>query len=155
MVKEYDVAPSPDLLLVVEPWLPAHPNRADHQALEAALSLAATVVREWCRTIETRVTLVVLDGETAVRRGPPSEPFARHALTLLADCAGTNAPRPIPPQILGRALGSAVRLVVSSRSHSPLAASLARSTGRPFGSLDPSAPPSWYHAPQADDDCDD
>ena len=154
-MKEYDVAPSPDLLLVVDPWLPAHANRADHQALEAALSLAATVVREWCRTVETRVTLVVVDGETAVRRGPPSEPFARHALTLLADCAGTSAPRPIPPEILGRAPGGAVRVVVSSRSHSPLAASLGRSTGRPFASLDPSAPPFWYQPPQTEDDVED
>ena len=33
MVREYDVAPSPELLLVVEPWLPAAPAPADHRRL--------------------------------------------------------------------------------------------------------------------------
>ena len=43
MVREYDAAPSPELVLVLEPWLPKEPAATERANLEAALSLAATV----------------------------------------------------------------------------------------------------------------
>src|SRR4029079_2445248 len=64
MVREYDAAPSPELLLVVEPWLPAEPMEQDRANLEAALSLGATVAWTWCRELSARATVVV--GTTAV-----------------------------------------------------------------------------------------
>ena len=36
MVREYDTAPSPELVLVVEPWLPTNPTATDRERLEAA-----------------------------------------------------------------------------------------------------------------------
>ena len=57
MVREYDAAPSPELVLVVEPWLPKEPASFEQDNLEAALSLAVTVARTWSRAFEARVTI--------------------------------------------------------------------------------------------------
>ncbi|HEV3384400.1 MAG TPA: DUF58 domain-containing protein, partial [Gemmata sp.] len=56
MVREYDTSPSPDLVLAVEPWLPAAPTPRELENLEAALSLAATIASTWCRSFGARVT---------------------------------------------------------------------------------------------------
>ena len=54
MVREYDAAPSPELVLVVEPWLPDNPTAGTRANLEAALSLAVTIARTWSRASNTR-----------------------------------------------------------------------------------------------------
>ena len=144
MVREYDAAPSPDLLVVVEPWLPAEPSAADYAGLEAALSLAATMIRAWCRTIETGATLVVAGDDTTVGTAQPGEASVREALIPLADVIGAVNFASIAPSAFGRALLRAARVVVSSRPNSPLAAELARSTGKPFFAVDPSLKLPWY-----------
>lgn len=147
MVREYDAAPSPELVIVVEPWLPARPTEADFARLEAALSLATTVVRTWCRHMETRFTVAFAGGQAEVAAGPPSEEFARVALTPLADTAGGHGLVVPAPTAFGRGLGRAARVVVSSRPGAPLAAALTRSTGRPFVAMDPTAVLPWYQPP--------
>jgi hypothetical protein len=162
MVREYDAAPTPELVLVVEPWLPATPTEADRANLEAALSLAATVVVTWCRSLGTRVTVAVVGApgrpepeagpdpaapEPSVRTGAATEAFARESLVPLADAAGGPEFDPPGPATFGRPLAQAARLLVSSRPRSPLAAALARSTGRPFVALDPATPLPWYTPP--------
>ncbi|MDB5312612.1 MAG: hypothetical protein JWO38_6814 [Gemmataceae bacterium] len=147
MVREYDAAPAPALVVVIDPFLPADPTPADRAALEAALSLATTVVWACSRAVETRVTLVVAGEETTVHSGPPAETFVREVVTPLADTRGGTEFPPVSPTVFGRALARAARLVVSSRRDPPLAAALARSTGKPFVVLDPSALPAWYEPP--------
>lgn len=147
MVREYDMAPSPELVLVVEPWLPANPTAAERTALEAALSLAATILRSWCLSGETRVTVVVCGEEPAVLSGPPTEAFAREGAVPLALTDGRPEFGPIPPAVFGRALGRSARVVVTSRPNSSLAAALTRSTGRPFVGIGPSDRPPWYQPP--------
>ncbi|MBX9628089.1 MAG: DUF58 domain-containing protein, partial [Gemmataceae bacterium] len=88
MVREYDAAPAPDLLVVVEPWLPAGASAADHDRLEAALSLAATVARGWAR-LDGRVALVVLGGD-GPRPVPPGA-GGGDGLVPLADARGAES----------------------------------------------------------------
>ncbi len=149
MVREYDAAPAPDLVLVVEPWLPADPTAADRRALEAALSLAATLAWAWATCGHNRLTVAVVGAGENVRSGPATEAFAREALAPLAGVEGTfegGLPR---PEALGRGLGGAVRVVVSSRSPAVVADALARAVGRPFLRLAATSPPPWYLPPPA------
>jgi uncharacterized protein (DUF58 family) len=143
-VREYDAAPDPELLVVVEPWLPPDPTAADLWNMEAALSLAASVVRAWCRAAGTRVTVAVAGAEAVTRNSAPSEAAARYLLAPLAAVAGTT--RPGLPELGGGAARSA-RVVVSSRAGSPLAAALGRAAGRPFAAVSPADRPAWYRPP--------
>lgn len=144
MVREYDSAPSPELVLVVEPWLPAEPTERDRQNLEAALSLAATIAFTWCRDLSAHATVVL--GSTATTA---VDSTLRHALLPLAEAIGS--PDPIQPTaaIFPRTTTRSARLVVSSRPETPLADSLARELGKPFATLDPSQVLSWYRPPFA------
>lgn len=141
-VREYDAAPDPELLVVVEPWLPPNPTRTDAQNLEAALSLAASVVRAWCLAAGTRVTVAVAGDEPVRRSSAPSEAAARFLLAPLAAVTGTD--RPTPPDPIGPSARLA-RVLVSSRRGSPLAATLGRAVGRPFAAVSPGDRPGWYH----------
>ena len=148
MVREYDAAPTPDLVLAVEPWLPPKPTPADRQRVEAALSLAATVARAWCLALEGRVLLVVLGQAPPEAFLPPGETGLRDGLAPLADATGEPSFPPVGERALGRAGRAAARVLVSSRPDSPAAADLARAAGRPFTTLDATARPSWYQPPE-------
>jgi hypothetical protein len=149
MVREYDAAPSPDLVLVVEPWLPASPSAADRARVEAALSLAVTVVTAWCKASGARVTVAVAGSDAEVRTGPPTEAFARDAVVPLAGVTGAPAFDVIGPSAFGRSVATAARVLVSSRPDSPFAAALAGASGKPFVALDPSQSLPWYQPPPA------
>jgi uncharacterized protein (DUF58 family) len=152
MVREYDTAPSPELLLVVEPWLPANPTATERAALEAALSFAATILRAWCLAGETRVTVVVCGEEPTAVSGPPTAAFARDGAVPLALAEGRPTFAPVPQAAFGRALARSARVVIGSRPNSPLTAALTRSTGRPFVGLTPSDRPPWYQPPAGNPD---
>lgn len=146
MVREYDVPPSPALLLVVDPWLPAQPGEADLRNLEAALELAATISAAVCEEDASRLTLIVPGLEAAKVSG--STPAALlGALTPLADVHGS--PEVASPALRPGRAQSTARLVVSSRPNSPLIERLSRQTGRLFLGLDSTAPPPWYLSPAA------
>jgi uncharacterized protein (DUF58 family) len=147
VVREYDSAPSPDLVVVVEPWLPAQPKAADGAALEAALCLAATVIHTWRQAIETHVTVVVSGVGIATGTALPGEAGTREALVPLAEAQGAADFAAVPPTAFGRRLGHAARLVISSRAGSPLAERLAQSTGKHFLVLDPLQRLPWYQEP--------
>jgi uncharacterized protein (DUF58 family) len=146
MVREYDAAPSPDLVLVVEPWLPERPTDAQRANLEAALSLATALALAWSRDVGTRVTVAVA-GEEAARTGPTTDAFLREALAPLAGVKGAPAFDPLGPEAFDRPLAAAARVLVSSRRDTPYAAALARSTGRPFAAVAPSDTVAWYRPP--------
>lgn len=148
MVREYDAAPAPDLVLVVEPWLPAEPTDRDRSELEAALSLAATIVRTWSRVYGTRVTVAVAGAPESVRTAAASDVGVREALGPLAEVTGGTDPEPFGPAAFDRSLARAARLVVSSRTGSAHAGALYRSTGRRFLALCPADRPPWYQAPK-------
>ncbi|MFO0805204.1 MAG: DUF58 domain-containing protein [Gemmataceae bacterium] len=144
MVREYDAAPSPELLVVVDPWLPADATDADRQRLEDALGLAATITATWARAIGTRVTLAA-SGAVSIVAG---EPGLRDALIPLADAAGSPSPAAPDAATIGWMAARAARVVVSSRANSPLADELAAKLGKPFARLDPRQPLPWYRPPR-------
>jgi uncharacterized protein (DUF58 family) len=145
VVREYDAAPSPELVLVVEPWLPAAAAHADRVRLEAALSLAATVAVTWLRVFGTPVTVGLAGG--CVLTGTSDEEL-RTALAPLAEVAGSNAAEPFPGAAFHRHLAHSARLVVSSRPNSPYASVLTRTCGKPFLSVCPDDRLPWYQPPQ-------
>jgi len=150
MVREYDAAPSPDLVLVVEPWLPAHPTDTHLANLEAALSLAATIAQTWGREYGTRVTVAVAGDSTSVRTAAASDSGVRDALTPLAGVEGATGFDAFAPAVFDRSLLRAGRVVVSSRPRTPYAAALTRSTGRPFIAMSPADRLPWYEPPPSE-----
>ena len=148
LVCEYDTAPSPELVVVVEPWLPAKPNEADSAILEEQLSLAATVIWTWAQAFSTKVTLAIaVQDERAVWSASGGEQFVREMLTPLADIAGRSSTRAPEPAAFERSLLGAARVLITTRKDSPLAAALIHTTGRPFVVLEPGQPFAWYQAP--------
>jgi uncharacterized protein (DUF58 family) len=147
LVREYDAPPAPELVVVVEPWLPASPTAVQRGNLEAALSLTATLARTWSRLYGTTVTVAVAGDPDSVRTSGGTDAGLRAALAPLAAVAGIDGFDALPARALGRALTRATRLVVSSRPNSPYAAALSRATGRTFVPLCPTDHPRWYHPP--------
>jgi uncharacterized protein (DUF58 family) len=149
MVREYDAAPAPDLVLVVEPWLLPAPMPAERDALEAALSLAVTVARTWGGVFGTRVVVAVAGDPESVRTATPSDEGVREALTPLAGVRGAASFAPLEAGAFDRSLARAARLLVSSRPNSPYADRLAASTGRRFVAVSPADRLPWYQPPAA------
>ncbi|MFO0822492.1 MAG: DUF58 domain-containing protein [Gemmataceae bacterium] len=109
MVREYDMAPSLDLVLVVEPWLPANPTPQQREQLELALSLAASIVRAWSRAYATTVVVGVAGDDATVRTATPTDASVRAALEPLAAVKGTAHAEALAPQVFDRTLARAVR----------------------------------------------
>ncbi len=145
MVREYDTAPSPELVLVVEPWLPPDPTPADRDRLEAALSLAVTIAMTWRRAFDSPVT-VVFPGRGVATANSAED--LRDALTPLADVTGGPETDALPAAAFAGRLAHGARVVVSSRPDTPFAAALSRSTGKPFAAVAPADRLPWYQPPQ-------
>jgi len=147
MVREYDVAPNPELILVVEPWFPDGSTETDRANVEDALSLAATIAWSWSREFDARITIALAGDADSLRTAGSTDAALREALTPLALAVGASSFDSLAPRVFDRSLQRAARLVVSSRRDSPYAAALARSTGRPFLAVSPLNRPSWYQPP--------
>ncbi|MCE9561816.1 MAG: DUF58 domain-containing protein [Planctomycetes bacterium] len=148
MVREYDVAPALDLILVVEPWLPANPTPQQQEQLEAALSLTVTLARTWIRAYGTTVIVAVAGDPRSVRSASPTETGLRTALEPLASVVGAATHAPLGSQVFGRAISRSVRVLVSSRTASSHANALTSSTGRAFTAVSPADGLSWYQPPK-------
>jgi uncharacterized protein (DUF58 family) len=149
MVREYDAAPSPELVLIVEPWLPDESIKSQKASLEAALSLAVTVVETWMRSFGTRVTVGVAGDAASIRTVGPTDSAVRESLAPLAEVKGTTTFAEFPASVFDRSLQRAACVVVSSRRKSAYAAALTRTTGRPFVTLSAVDHLPWYQPPQA------
>ncbi len=148
MVREYDTAPSPELVLVVEAWLPVNPTDADRQRLEAALSLAVTIAVTWRRAFDSPVTVAVPGVEPVVSTAT-SEEDMRESLAPLAQLEGGPEPDALPALVFRHRLARGARILVSSRSGSPYAVALSRATGRTFFPVSPGDRIPWYQPPGA------
>jgi uncharacterized protein (DUF58 family) len=78
MVKEFEDVPGEDLLLVFDP---AAPRVAD---LERAVTLAATIVDEWCQRRGNRLIVALLGLRPEIIEGVTGPELARRALKALA-----------------------------------------------------------------------
>src|SRR2546430_1165712 len=72
------------VLLVVDPWLPAKPTEADRDQLEAVLSLAAGVCKEWRREPGARLALAMGGPKPLALDGPPGPALTERLLVALA-----------------------------------------------------------------------
>jgi uncharacterized protein (DUF58 family) len=101
MVRQFEQDRQRDLVVVLELREPAAGEAAE-EALERAVSLAATLVSEQCRRGASQLTLVVCGRETAVLRGPASVSLEQEALRRLAVALPSADDR--LPQALAEAL---------------------------------------------------
>lgn len=148
MVREFDQGMHHDLLLFVEPYLA--PDDSNRDALEAALSLAATVCWAWCREGGDRILLAVAGEMPRVVVGAGGRELALQLLSGLAEEPGTHRPdagaliqrlRPLP-------LPPGPALVVSSRpAGGVLAGAVESRLARPAARIDAVDPPTFYQPP--------
>jgi len=145
MVREFSEATGDDLILIVDPWLPAGPlelppsaprPRPEEAALEAALSLAATICWEWCRQPEQHFTLAVAGRAPLVVSGSTGRAQALYLLERLAAVGGCAAscPERLIAALDRARLPAAPVLVVGSRP-SELTAALSGFFQRPVAAV--------------------
>src|SRR5439155_17840977 len=96
MVREFDHGTHHDLLLIVEPFAPpgvpgGAGSPAQSAALEAAISLAATVCWSWTYDAGDRVVLAVAGPQPQVADGRGAQGQALELLEVLAAVKGTTA----------------------------------------------------------------
>jgi uncharacterized protein (DUF58 family) len=86
MVREYEEAPSENLILVLDLWAPniEGSETREFRALEEAISLAATICREWCKHRGDNLVLAVNDKSPEIISGVTSPDFGVRALERLA-----------------------------------------------------------------------
>lgn len=151
LVREFEDSAPPDLVLVVEPWLPDRAAAADLDRLEALVSLAAGVCREWCREPAARLTLVVSRPGPAVLAGGSGTAFATRAMETLAVEEGHPAvPAAKWLDRLPRAAHATPVLVLTTRPAGALADEVAGFLGRPVARLRAGDCVPWYTAPPTD-----
>jgi uncharacterized protein (DUF58 family) len=159
MVREFEDVPSDNLLLVLDPTLPARPDPdgpTPQQQLEEAVSLCATICWEWCRRRGDRLTLAVA-GPPDDKEGPvvldglTGQTHARRVLERLAvvqGCTAADGPA-LVARLKTAPLVPAV-VVLVSLGRSPLADDLRRALRRPVNCLDGAAADGFdfYQAPR-------
>jgi uncharacterized protein (DUF58 family) len=85
MVKEFEQQNEQDLAILVDPWLPrARVGAGQREALEEAISFAATICLETCRHQGRRLALGWTGPTPGVRQGPASVKLLHEFLAQLA-----------------------------------------------------------------------
>lgn len=132
MVREFEDLPNDNLILIVDPWTLEPAPIGANADLERLLSLAATIVWEWCRQKGDDFVLALVGDPPVVQRGPTGRELARIALTTLANVTG--GPNVTWTRVLEQlehtALPPAAALVLSLRRDVPIV-ELERSLRRP------------------------
>lgn len=118
VVRQFERRRKDDLILVVELWQPERPAATDMDNVELAVSVAATIVAEVCRSGSRRIDLRIVGQSAARTSGPASAPLLHEALEMLALAAagakdGLPAALAIEPDV---PRGGADVLIVSSRA---------------------------------------
>lgn len=133
MVREFEDLPTDNLILVLDPALPAE----NASLLEDAISLTATICWEWCRQKGDRLVLAIGGSSPTVIDGTTSSEHAVRALETLAALTGEKDldPNPLVEQLAATALPPASMLVVSARDPAPLQAALSLRLHRPASGL--------------------
>jgi uncharacterized protein (DUF58 family) len=140
MVREFEDEPSDNLLLVVDPTLPAESDYGGvplREQFEEAISLAASICWEWCRRHGDRLVLATGGPKPKVCEGWTGPVHARHALECLAVLECTLGPSdPAVIASLREHVLPPTLVVLLSLGRSPLADLLPRAVGRPVSCLD-------------------
>ena len=125
--------------------MPARPTRADRDRLEAVISLAAGVCKEWRREAGARLALVIVGPTAIALDGPPGPALTERLLVALALERG-GEPGDIAGALgeLSRAALSVPALVLSSRPESPVAGNIGQALGRSVAFTHVGRPEGWY-----------
>jgi uncharacterized protein (DUF58 family) len=132
MVREFEDAPTDNLVLIVDPFLPA--DGAGQALLETAIGLAATICWEWCRQKGDYLVLVVAGSQPLVLSGLTSQELAIRMLECLAVEEGAshrddeavaaalaNAHLPVGPVLLVTTGDVGLAAVIRQACHRPVA----------------------------------
>jgi uncharacterized protein (DUF58 family) len=114
IVRQFERRRTPDVAIVLDPWLPPRPTERDEGLLELAISVAATAVADIAARGHSRLTFAVAGPQPHCWSGPASALFCQEVLDQLAELAprGTGL-----AEALSRALEEAptgARLIVIS-----------------------------------------
>jgi len=104
MVREFEDLPNDNLILLVDPWTPAIAAPGTNTDLERLLSLAATIVWEWCRQKGDDLALAIAGMPSALHHGISGRELALAMLQSLARVQG--GPAEIWPALLERLMNS-------------------------------------------------
>lgn len=140
MVREFEDEPSDNLLVVVDPVLPAESDYCGvplREQFEEMIDLIASVCWEWCRRHGDRLVLAAAAAEPVVLDGLTGPTHARRLLECLAELQCSTGPvsTAVIEQLQARRLLSSVAVVVSL-GRSALAEPLRRALGRRVHCLD-------------------
>jgi len=88
-VREYEDIPSEQMTLIVDPWLESDAsNRSAHELLETTISLAATIVWEWCRQTGNPFFFAIAGRDAEIVSGATNRDLALRILERLANETG-------------------------------------------------------------------
>jgi uncharacterized protein (DUF58 family) len=119
MVRQFEQPAERDLALLVDLWLPPRPNAEQIENVELAVSYAATLVHDLCRTRTARLLLAIAAAEPVCLGGLVSPPLRREALEKLAVAQASDEDR-LPAlfeAVQGRLNSVAQVLLVSTRAN--------------------------------------
>lgn len=121
MVREFEDLPNDNLILIVDPWIP-DATSDDNADLERLLSLAATIVWEWCRQKGDELALAIAGIPPTVHHGVSGRELALDMLQALARVHGDSIEMwpSMVDQLMRTELPDAAVLVLSLRSNLPL-----------------------------------
>ncbi len=98
MVRQFEQPQQRDLALLVDLWEPLRPDASDREAVERAVSFAATLIADLCRTGGSQIVLGVTAcppavSDPVVLAGWASQAFLQEALAVLATATATDQER--------------------------------------------------------------
>jgi uncharacterized protein (DUF58 family) len=122
MVREFEDLPNDNLILIVDTRTPEIPQPGDNADLERLLSLAATIVWEWCRQKGDELALAIAGMPPSLRHGISGRELALDMLQALARVHGDSIEMwpAMVDQLMKTELPDAAVLVLSLRSNLPL-----------------------------------
>jgi uncharacterized protein (DUF58 family) len=123
MTREFEDVPTDNLIIVLDPWISHRrpdtpfPKANGNPALEAALSLTATICWEWCRQAGNNLVLAVAGEKPEVLAGLTSHALALSLLDRLAKEEGNPAPdaEALCERLLSTPLPPATIVLISTR----------------------------------------
>ena len=139
MVRQFEQPHSRDAAIVLDLWRPAEADAARLENIELAVSFAATLAAELCRTGSSDVFLVAADPEPRLTGGPGSAALLQDVLERLALIEASNQDRvPALLQLAATGVEAGTEIVlVSTRpldlAHADYAGRLPGEVVRRFG----------------------
>ncbi len=116
-VRQFEQPRTQDVILLIELWIPPHPNDEQRDSVELAVSFAATVAEEVCRRGGSHLGIGVAGREVQWKHGTGSRPMLTEVMEQLAVAQATHEDQ--LPELLSRTVPEirrgAMTVIVSTR----------------------------------------